>query len=449
MRTRMQPRRAATIVAVAAISSLALAACSSEGSGEGDGEAISSEDVEAAAEEGGDLLLWGWGNALEPMVEGFQEEYPNVNIEHVDVGSGTDHYTAVENAVAAGSGIPDVVVMEYLAVPQFALNGTLADLSAYGADQYEGTFTPGTWAGVHAEDGIYGLPMSSGPAAMFYNQAVFDEYGIEVPETWEEFLQAGRDLKEADPGAYIANDTGSANHILGSMWQQGYQPFQVDGENLTISFESPEVQHYTDLWQQLIDEELLAPITDWTDEWYQGLSNGTIAAHISGAWMPANFESGVEGAAGDWRVAPVPQWEEGAQSSFELGGASLGVVEASENATLAYAFVEWATTGGGIDARLHDTFPSTVAEIESEEFLSLESEYFGGQRINEIFAESAANVPGDWTFLPYQVYANSILNDNIGPAYTSGTPLSEALISWQDALTSYGQDQGFTMASNG
>ncbi|MGO1172853.1 MAG: ABC transporter substrate-binding protein [Actinomycetaceae bacterium] len=437
-------RRATSAAAAAAASVLLLVACGSDSDdGGGDAEPI---DVDEVAGEGGELLLWGWGNALEPMVEGFMEEYPEVDIELVNVGTGIDHYTAVENAIAAGSGIPDVIVMEYLAVPQFALNGTLADLSGYGAEEYSDTFTPGTWGAVQFDGGIYSLPMSSGPTALFYNQAVFDEHGIEVPETWDEYLEAARSLHEADPDVYIANDTGSANLMLGMLWQQGYQPFEVDGENVSINLEGPEVDNYTGLWQQLLDEDLVAPISNWSDEWYQGLSDGSIATLVSGAWMPANFESGVEAGAGDWRVAPLPQWEEGASSSAEDGGSALGVVEASENRDLAYAFVEWATTGDGVDARLHDTFPSTLEHIESEEFLALESEYFGGQRINEVFAESATTVPEGWSFLPYQVYANSVLNDHIGSAYTSDTPLADGLLSWQDALVTYGQSQGFEVA---
>lgn len=421
-----------------------LAACGSEsdsGSG-GDAQPI---DAAAVAEEGGDLLIWGWGSAMEPMVNGFTKAYPNVKAELVNVGTGIDHYTAVENAIQAGSGIPDVIVMEYQAVTQFALDGTLADLSGYGADGHAKAFTTGTWDAVQFGDGIYSMPMSSGPMALFYNKTVFDKHGLTVPETWNDFLEAGRALKKADPDAYIANDTGSANLLQGLLWQQGYKPYTVDGEKVQIALEGPEVGTYTDLWQQLLDEDLLAPIGDWSDEWYQGLANGSIASLVSGAWMPANFESGVAGSAGDWRVAPMPQWESGGQSSAENGGSGLGIVDASSKKDLAYAFVEWATTGDGIATRINATFPSTVEDLESEEFLGLESEYFGGQRINEVFAESAASVPEDWSFLPYQVYANSILHDNIGAAYEGEKPLADGLTSWQEALVKYGEDQGFTV----
>ena len=442
-------RRSTLAAAGLGASALLLAACGS-GSGSGSGGDSSSDaqpiDADAVASEGGKLLVWGWGGAMEPMVEGFKKAYSNVEVELVNVGTGIDHYTAVENAIQAGSGIPDVIVMEYQAVNQYALDGTLADLSGYGADEHAASFTTGTWDAVQFDGGIYSMPMSSGPMALFYNKKVFDEHELEVPETWEQFLETGRALKEADPKAYIANDTGSANLLQGLLWQQGYKPYTVDGESVRIALDGPEVETYTDQWQQRIDEELLAPIEGGRAEWYQGLANGTIASLVSGAWMPGNFESGVEGAAGDWRVAPMPQWEAGAESSAENGGSGLGVVDASQNKDLAYAFVEWATTGDGIASRINATFPATVADLESEEFLGLESDYFGGQRVNEVFAESAANVPENWSFLPYQVYANSILHDNIGGAFAGDESLADGLASWQQALVAYGKDQGFTVA---
>ncbi len=57
---------------------------------------------------------------------------------------------------------------------------------------------------------MYGLPMDSGPMALFYNKQLFDKYKIAVPATWDEYLDAARKLHKADPKAYIANDTGDA-----------------------------------------------------------------------------------------------------------------------------------------------------------------------------------------------------------------------------------------------
>src|SRR5699024_11354164 len=57
---------------------------------------------------------------------------------------------------------------------------------------------------------LYALPMDSGPMAMFYNKDIFDEHDIDVPETWDQYLEAARDLQAADPDAYILADDGDA-----------------------------------------------------------------------------------------------------------------------------------------------------------------------------------------------------------------------------------------------
>ncbi len=295
-------------------------------------------------------------------------------------------------------------------------------------------------------DGVYALPMDSGPMALFYNKKVFDKYDIAVPTTWAEYLDAARKLHKADPKAYITADTGDAGFATSLLWQAGSRPYTVNGTEVKIDFSDQGAKTFTDTWQKLIDEKLLAPVTSWTDDWYKGLGDGTIATLATGAWMPANLASGVKEAAGDWRVAPLPQWTAGATASAENGGSALALPELGGDEALAYAFVEYASAGKGVQTRLaNGAFPATTADLESAEFQNTAFPYFGGQKANEIFAESAGNVADDWSYLPYQVYANSIFNDTVGKAYVSGTTLAEGLKSWQEASAKYGTEQGFTV----
>ncbi|WP_127573007.1 ABC transporter substrate-binding protein [Georgenia faecalis] len=438
--------------AVAGALALTLTACGGSGDedtgdgggGAGDGGAV---DTAAVLEEGGTLTVWAWEPTLEQVVEDFQTEYPNVEVELANVGTGNDQYTALQNAIAAGSGVPDVAQIEYFAVPQFAIGEALTDLTALGASELEDTFTPGPWGSVQQGEAIYGLPMDSGPMALFYNQDVFEAAGVEVPTTWDEYLEAARAIHAHDPNAYITNDIGDAGFTTSMIWQAGGQPYQVDGTDVTVDFTDEGSARFAEMWQTLIDEELLAPTASWSDEWYQGMANGTIASLTIGAWMPANLESGVPGGAGSWRVADMPQWEEGAMATSENGGSSLTVPEASTNKELAYAFVEYANVGDGVQIRLDGgAFPATTAELQSEEFLNVEFEYFGGQKVNEVLAGSAENVVEGWQYLPFQVYANSVFNDTVGQAYVGDTTLAEGLADWQEVTVTYGSDQGFTMA---
>lgn len=443
--TRTFNRRHALVGGAAAVAfALVLTGCSA-GDGVSGGEG-NPEDVAAALEAGGDLLVWGWDATLPPMIEAFEEEYPNVNVELANVGTGTDAYTALQNSIQAGSGIPDVVHMEYSAVPQFALTEDLADLTAFGAAELESDYTPGTWGSVAINDGIYGLPLDSGPMAMFYNASVFDEFGITVPTTWDEYVEAARALNAADPSKYLVGDAGDAGFTQSMIWQAGGRPFQVSGTDITVDLEDEGSKKFVDMWQPMLDEGLVAPVVTWSEEWYKALGDGTINTLLIGAWMPVNLESGVPEAAGDWRAAPMPQYEAGEETNSENGGSALVVTEASTQQALAYGFTEFSNSGDGVGVRLEaGTFPATVADIESSEFTEKEFPYFGGQKVNEVLAAAATSVSSGWQYLPFQAYAVSIFNDNLGASYTGNQPLVEGLASWQEAIVSYGNSQGFTV----
>jgi multiple sugar transport system substrate-binding protein len=438
-------RRLWSGVATAAVAAVALAGCGSDDSGSGSSGG-SASDVDAALKKGGSITVWAWEPTLQKVVKDFEAEHPGVKVNLVNAGTGNDQYTALQNAIKAGSGVPDVAQVEYYALPQFALADSLADLSSYGADDLEGTFTPGPWNAVHNGEEVDGLPMDSGPMALFYNKAVFDKYHLDVPTTWDEYVADAEKLHKANPKAYITNDTGDAGFTTSMIWQAGGHPFSVDGTKVGLDLSDEGTQQFATTWQKLIDDDLLAPTSSWSDEWYKGLGDGTIASLTIGAWMPANLESGVPDGAGDWRVAPMPQWDKGGSDTSENGGSSLAVTDASSKKALAYAFLKYATVDEGAQSRADNgAFPATTEQLQDPSFLGAKSDYFGGQQVNKVLAQSAEDVVDGWSYLPYQVYANSIFNDTVGQAYVSGTTLQEGLEAWQSKLTDYGKQQGFTV----
>ncbi|WP_320783462.1 ABC transporter substrate-binding protein [Streptomyces sp. CRN 30] len=447
---RTFPRRLLGGTALLCVLALGAGGCGDSDNSDGSGTdraAVSEADIDAALEKGGDLTVWAWEPTLKQVAADFQKEHPRVKVSLVNSGTGADQYTALQNAISAKKGVPDVAQIEYYAMSQYALAEQLTDLREFGADKLSGQFSAGPWNGVRTGGkGVWGLPMDSGPMALYYNKKVFDTYGIEVPATWDEYVDAARALHKANPKAYLTNDAGEAGATTSLLWQAGSRPYQADGTHVKIDFSDAGAKKYTDTWQKLLDEKLLAPIVSWSEEWYKGLADGTIATLATGAWMPANFTSGVGDAAGDWRVAPLPQWQAGADASAENGGSALSLPELGGDKALAYAFVQYANAGKGVATRVENgAFPATTAQLSSKEFQEVEFPYFGGQRANKIFAESAAKVADDWSYLPYQVYANSVFNDTVGKAYVSDTPLSEGLRMWQDASVTYGKEQGFTV----
>jgi len=444
MHTKRQTRRLLKTGAVIATLALALTGCA-QGS-DSDNPPVSPSDIDAALEKGGEITVWTWDPAMEPVVENFEAKYPEVTVNLVNAGTGPVEYTALQNAILAGAGTPDVVSIEYYALPQFTLAESLADLTAYGAADVKSKFSPSAWESVQSGDAVYALPYDFGPMAMFYNQSIFDQHGIEVPTTWDEFIAAAAALHAADPQVYITNDTGDPGVMTSLMWQAGGHPFGVDGSAVTIDLSDPETVKFAEMWQQLLDQQLLAPITTWSDEWYKALAGGNVAALLTGGWMPSLLQSGVPAGAGQWRVAPLPQWAAGDEVSAASGGSSLAIPELSTQKELAYGFTRYVASEEGATTRIDaGTFPALQEVLSSSDFRDKTSDYFGGQKINEVLADSADQIAPGWQYLPYQVYANTIFGDTVGKSFNSSTPLTTTLLDWQAELIRYGETQGFTV----
>ena len=405
-------------------------------------------DIDAALQVETEITFWAWGPQYADEVAAFMEEYPKVTVTLSNQGSNQTEYTKLQNVIAAGSGIPDVAQIEYTALPQFAFGDSLVELGAYGINDMADLYPEATWSQVQVNGGTYGLPQDTGPLAMFYRQDVFDQFGLEVPTTWDEYIETAKDLREADPTKFIAPDSGDAALSNALIWQAGGQPYSSEGTTVGIDLTDEGTTRWAETWQQLIDDDLIDTANaSFSPEWTQGLSSGKYATWITGAWGAGTLQRRLPEAAGTWRVAPIPQYEEGDNAAGAQGGSSSAILDASENKLAAIGFVQWLSGNSDANQIWADLggFPSTVGTFESSFWKNREVEYFGGQQINQVFADSAANVLAGWEFLPYQAYADSVFGDTVGQAYAKRGTLLEGLAAWQEEQVSYGTTQGFTV----
>ncbi|GAA3343159.1 sugar ABC transporter substrate-binding protein [Curtobacterium pusillum] len=438
-------RRGLSALAIGVTAAIALAACSSGGSSSGG----SSDDIDKALEKGGTLTYWSWTPSAKDQVAAFEKAYPKVKVKLVNAGTGADQYTKLQNTIKAGSGAPDVAQVEYYALPQFALSDSLLDLSSYGFGDLKDKFAASTWSSVDLDGKVYGLPQDSGPMALFYNKTVFDKYGIAVPKTWDEYVAAAKKLHAADPNAYITADSGDAGFTTSMIAQAGGTPFTTKGDKVTINLADAGTKKWTKTWDQLVEQGLLSKTVGWSDDWYKQLGNGQIATLITGAWMPGNLEASVADASGDWRVAPMPTYDGGTAQTANNGGSAEAVLKQSKNPALAAGFLKWLNSSKESTKVFMKSggFPSTTADLDSSAFLDEKPAYFGGQQINKVLVDASKSSDNDFTYLPYQVYANSVYADTVGQSYENGTSLESGLEAWQKALAKYGKDQGFTVTS--
>jgi multiple sugar transport system substrate-binding protein len=462
-RTRTRSWRMAGTTASVATAGLALAAglaaCSSSsstGPASAGGSASSpaaagtgASAVAAALQQPTTLTVWAWAPQTADIVKAFEAKYPKVKVDLVNAGTGSAEYTKLETAIKAGSGAPDVAQIEYYALPQFALQGALADLSSDGLGSAQSQFSTAVWDSVNVDGKLVGLPQDTGPMALFYNKTIFDKYGLTVPTTWAQYAADAAKLHAANPKDYIGNDTGDPGFVTSMIWAAGGDPYAVSGtKNVTINLQDAGSKKFAALWSPLITKDLLAPVTSWSSQWYTGLANGSIASLVTGGWMGVDLETGVPSGKGDWRVAPLPEWTTGTAATSENGGSADSVLASSKNQLAAAGFLQFMNTGPGeqISASSGD-FPSSTAMLNSTSFLDQAPAYFGGQKINQVLSQAASQVLPGWSYLPFQVYANSIFPSTVGQAYTGKSSLDAGLQAWQQQSASYGSEQGFSVSS--
>lgn len=445
MNNRSRLLRTTAVLLGAALTAVSLTACGGGTDSAAKPETVSAADIRKALDKPTTLTVWSWSASLPDVAKAFEKEHPKIKIKVENVGTSAEQYTKLQNAIKAGDGGPDLATVEYSAIPQFALSGSLVDLRKFRFDALEKDFTQATWDAVNVGGGLYELPLNAGPMAMFYNKKVFDQHDIKVPATWDEYLKAARKLHKADLDTYIAADEGNAGLTESLIWAAGGRPFSAKGDTVKVDLGDAGTKKYSAMYQKLLGDKLLSPVAGWSTEWYKALAEGNIATLLSGAWMSGTLKSGVAAGSGDWRVAPLPTYD-GKPASSVNGGGSLAMLKESRNQLAASAFLRYLSAGKGADiTQASGSFPARSKILQSEKFLGEKDEYFGGQEVNRVFTDSLAAVRPGWQYLPYDVYAISIFNDKVGKAFTGSIPLQQGLDAWQQELVKYGQEQGFTV----
>ena len=450
-------RKAMGLTAGMAVAALALTACSGGSPGAkatGPAAAVSQADIDKAMKTPTKLTFWTWVPDIQNEVKLFEAAYPAITVDVVNVGQGADHYKKMRSALQAGKGAPDVAQIEFQHVQSFALGDNLLDLTPYIPATTGADYVPWVWKQVRSTDGskIWSIPQDSGPMGQLYRDDILKAHNIAVPTTWDEFATAAKTLHAADPNVYLTNMPGNdMGQFTAMLWQAGARPFGWNGDKeVTINVASKEATKVAQYWQDLIQAGDVSVDPDFTDTWYQGLANGKYADWApTAAWAPVFLQGTAANTSGLWRAANMPQWDaSGSPVSANWGGSSDAVMKSTQNPIAAAQLALWINHDPASTLMLANKqflFPTTNATLTNSEFSDLAPAFYGGQKVNQVFADISKTVPEDFSWLPFMDYAYSAGQESVGKAIADKGDVVGALKTWQDALVSYAKQQGFTV----
>ncbi|WP_254359455.1 ABC transporter substrate-binding protein [Microbacterium hominis] len=257
------------------------------------------------------------GEVLNDLVEEFNASQDGIEITPSIKPWATLLDTALP-ALSSNTG-PELVALPAENVPVWASKGALHDLDEWystagsGADVLnEGAVATGIVEGAH-----YAAPLSFTPLTMFYNAAMFETAGVDVPTTWDEWVDAANALTidengDGSPEQYglALQDHGTVgNGVWPSLFKSGGgDVVTADGAAVIDSPENVETLKY---WQDALAAGGFSP-TGLAGADADGLfSAGQVAMTLAGPWMATVSES----AGIDFGIAPLPAGPDGIKAS--------------------------------------------------------------------------------------------------------------------------------------
>ncbi len=213
------------------------------------------------------------GDQLTPfeIIDSFKEENKNIKVE-IDETPWSDFKTKLKMQVAAGNA-PDVFMTDSGYAATLGSMGAAFDLSGkiksdLNADDYTSALDI-----IKGTDGqVWGITHSLSSAAVLYNKALFDEYGVEYPTedwTFEDMLEKAKKLTVDTDGDGKTDIYGLAT---GSNMTTGWLPFilakggaPLDESKTKSLFADKKTIEGLELYRDTVLGSKISPDKIWTD----------------------------------------------------------------------------------------------------------------------------------------------------------------------------------------
>ena len=414
-----------TTAALGGVGLLAACAPGSDGGDGGSAPAPAADEVDTDIAALGDITLVVWdqevrgaqNDAIEALIEAFEEQYPNVTIERNS--QSFDDLQQQTGLALSGNEVPDVLQVNNARgdMGTFVADGLLTDLTGYAeAYGWMDRFTPSVLGKMsYSEDGVtfgegnlYGLAQTGEVCGIYYSQAKLDELGLEAPTTWDEVFSLVEAAQEADEQPIMLGnlDQWPALHVFGPL-----QAHFVDAETIvTLGMGNAGAD-----WTSEDNLAALTQLAQWGssgalgdspnglayDDAWPAFTEGSGVLLIGGSWLGPDMEA-VMG--DDLRFMAPPPGADGTVATTGGTGIPFSVPAAAANPAAAAAFIDFITS---------DEAMEMIAENGGMP-VNRTAELAPDSGVNKDIYEAFDAVSTEGTLLPYLDYATPSFADTAG-----------------------------------
>ena len=281
---------------------------------------------------------------LEPIVEDFNQENPDIRLEIVEAPNDTnqveDLYTS---AFLLGDSPYDLVYMDIVWTPKFAAAGWLKDLSDRVSQEELDQFLDGDVNGGRYEDGLYRMPFRSDAGMLYYRTDWLQEAGYEPPETFTELMEISQGLQDEGYTPWGYAWQGKQYEGLSAMFVEilaGFDAFWVDPDTLEVGLDQPNAIEAVKFLRDTINEGVSPPgVTTYSEEPTRRLFQNGETAFLRN-WPYVYGLASESDIAGNFAIKPMPHAPNGRSGACQ-GGWVLGIAESTDHPDAAWRVVEY------------------------------------------------------------------------------------------------------------
>jgi multiple sugar transport system substrate-binding protein len=306
-----------------------------------------------------------------------------------------DHHPAMTAALATGSGLPDVMAVDFRFIAKFAASRGLERLDAapYEAQRLRERFARFTFPQGSTPAGeLVAMPADIGPGTLVYRTDLIERAGLteaDLTASWESFIAAGRKLRQATGVFLLADAADIRDIVLRTNLQDGEGIYFDAAGNVLV--ESERFRRAFTLARSARQAALDTRAPPWTNDWVAGFRQNRIATQMMGCWLVGHLKNWLApDTAGRWRSTVLPA---GGHASY--GGSFYAIPRQSRNKAWAWELVRFMTADKQTQLaslRTLDAFPALL-EAHQDPLFDEPIAFLGGQRARRLWRDIAARVP--------------------------------------------------------
>ena len=122
------------------------------------------------------------------------------------------------------------------------------------------------------------VPIALNTETVYINRTIYDKYGLNIPETWDDYVNAAKVMKKDD--VYPIAGPSKSLWLFSVAYAEQMTGKKLLTDNGKLNFKAPELKIILDFYDRMVDEKVFPPV-----EYYDRLSidNGTYAGTV--AWV--------------------------------------------------------------------------------------------------------------------------------------------------------------------